>query len=209
MSSKVVGRIGKLKGPGGIIREFHHLKLIDQDETDPTQLNKPRFERAMMLYRPELKGRSTYIPGNCAWKYLDPKDNEDVHDQDVENFSDVCKALASNMKLNPFGNFLLEMRSIRMCNLLHHRSKLMYMTSYFLCNTIQLMEVELNEKNVYRLLSYVQDGLRDLQTMALPLPEETVDVGEVTYTLYRNDEPIVREAPLTIKQGELKTGVIH
>ena len=71
------------------------------------------------------------------------------------------------------------------------------------------MEVELNEKNVYRLLSYVQDGLRDLQTMALPLPEETVDVGEATYTLYRNDEPIVREAPLTIKQGELKTGVIH
>lgn len=204
-----MGKLLKLKGPGGIVREFHHLKVLDQDPEIPGQIKKPRFERAMMLYRPELKGRSCYIPDSCGWKYLDPKDNLDVHDNDVIDFAEMLKELALNVKLRPMGNFHPEFEAIRMSKIVNEKSQFMRMTGYFLSKTLQLLEVDLTERNVYRLLSYVQDGLRDLQTMKLPLPEEVTEIGESTFTLWRNDEPIVREVPLTVKAGELKTGVIH
>ena len=207
MSSKVT-RL-KLKGPGGIIRELHHVKVLEQDEADPTKIAKPKYERALMLYRPELAGRSCYIPGSCAWKYLDPHDNNDMAEWDLENFSAVCQDLSHGMKMQPYGNFTMEIWAIKYANLVHAKSKFMRMTGYSLAKFLQLLDVEVTEKRIYALLNYVQDGLRDLQIMALPLPEEETEVGEATYTLYRNDEPISRDVPLTIREGEMKTGVIH
>jgi hypothetical protein len=55
---------------------------------------------------------------------------------------------------------------------------------------------------------FIQDGLRELQRMNLPIPETETETGlDMKMTFHRDDDVKVIEAPLTIKEGELKTGM--
>jgi len=189
---------------GGVHREFHHLKVVDPDDKS----GKPKFERAMMIYKPTLKGKSFWVPDSCGWKYLDPKDNADVHVQDSNDFADLLRDMAHAKKMRPFGDFTDEFAALTMASSLYVQEKFLRCTTYSLVKCLQLLDIPVNKPAIFQLLMFIQDGLRELQRMNLPIPETETETGlDMKMTFHRDDDVKVIEAPLTIKEGELKTGM--
>ena len=189
---------------GGLKRECHHVKCVDPND----KTGKPKFERAMMLYKPTLKGKSVYIPDSCGWKFLDPKDNADVHEQDSANFAELLQDMAHAKKMRPFGNFDDEFAALAMASTMYRTDQFLRCTTYSLVKFCQLLEITVSKAALFQLLMFIQDGLRDLQHMALPIPETETETGlDMKMTFERGDDVKVIEAPLTLKEGELKTGM--
>jgi hypothetical protein len=188
---------------GGLHKSFDHLQLVDGTE------GKKKFERAMMLYKPTIKGRSFWVPDSCGWKYIDPVDNADMHDTDVIAFADLMKDVAQTARLAPLGNYRPEMEAFEMAAKLAHRSGFLRMTTYSLVKCCQLLDITVDDLAIYQLLNFIQDGLRELQIMALPLPQEETEIGEAKCNLLRGDEVKTWHEPLTVKSGELSTGVLQ
>ncbi len=189
---------------GGVKREFHHVKVVDPNDKS----GKPKFERAMMLYKPTLKGKSVYIPDSCGWKFLDPKDNADVHQQDADNFAELIRDMAHAKKMRPFGNFNDEFIALAMASQLYLSEQFLRCTTYSLVKFCQLLEITVSKSSLFQLLMFIQDGLRDLQRMNLPMPETETETGlDMKISVHRGDDVKVIEAPLTIKEGEQKTGM--
>jgi hypothetical protein len=188
---------------GDLRREAHHLKQVEHGKN-----GKSTFERALFLYKPNLKGRSVYIPDACGWKYLDPKDNEDVRDQDTLDFAELLKDFAHNVKMNPFGNFQDEAIAFDMARRLSITSGFMRCTTYSLVKFCQLLDITVDDKAIFQLLNFVQDGLREVQVMTLPEPDAETEIGDMRVNIHRDDDVISFDAPLTVRAGELKTGVI-
>lgn len=190
---------------GGLKREFHHLKVVDENH----QLGqKEKFERAMLIYKPQMKGVSFWVPDSCGWRYLDPKDNADVHTADVIEFGELLQDLAHAVKMQPFGNFQSEQDALRISSELWHREKILRCTTYRLVKCCQLLDIITDDyTGIFQLLNFFQDGLQQLRTMNLPLPEETEEVGEMRMTLHRGDDVKTWDEPLALRAGEIKTGM--
>ena len=189
---------------GGVRKEFHHLKVVDPNDKS----GKPKFERAMLIYKPSLKGKSFYVPDACGWKYLDPKDNADVHQQDCDNFAELLQDMAHAKKMRPFGDFSDEFAALAMASTMYLQDKFLRCTTYSLVKCLQLLDIPVSKPAIFQLLMFIQDGLRELQRMNLPIPEAEEETGlDMKISVHRGDDVKIIEAPLTIKEGELKTGV--
>jgi hypothetical protein len=193
---------------GGLKREFHHIQTHDPSDPRP---GKARYERALFLYKPMLKGKSAYIPDPSGWKYLDPSDNRDEETTiwDTNTFNELKRDLVRSATLHPMQDFHLEVEALEFADLLNRKSGVMRTTGYSLVKFCQLLEISVSAQSLYQLLSFIQDGLRELACMPPPVAEEETEMGEATMTLQRDGETKVWDAPLTARAGEIKTGIIQ
>jgi hypothetical protein len=187
---------------GGLRREFHHVKVVDGEP------GKPKYERAMFLLKHAIKGKSFCIPDSCGWKYIEPSDNFDVTAQDHANFEELKMDLLRSATLHPRQDFTDEMDALRVADLLNRNTGIMRVTAYSLVKCCQLLDITADGPGLCQLLMFIQDGLRELQVMRLPLSEADTEVGEAEVTLQRGGETKTWTEPLVVREGEVKVGMV-
>ena len=189
---------------GGLKRMFGHVRVLDPADKS----GRPKYERAMWLYKESLKGCSFVIPDKLGWRYLEPKDNADVHEQDTDEFADLLQDMAHAKKMEPFKDFTLEFSALAMASQLFIREKFLRCTTYRLMKCCQLLNITQSPQALFQLLNFIQDGLHEMQIMKLPDPEVETETGmDMKLTVHRDDDVKTIEKPLTVKEGEMKTGV--
>lgn len=186
---------------GGLKREFHHLKIADET----TQ--KPKYERAMMIYKPALMGRSCYIMGSNGWMYIDPKDNQDVAEYDWREFETLKKDVLRSALFYPNQDFSMEVEALHIASLLNHQTGIMRLTAYNLIKYCQVLDITVDGPALCQLLMFIQDGLSELQKMGLPEPETVKEVGEADMKFSRGDDVKTWTEPVVVREAEIKTGV--
>jgi hypothetical protein len=184
---------------GGLKREFHHVKVAGAD------IDKPKYEGAMVLLKEEMQGCSFIIPQSAGWKYIEPKDNRDAAGWDMKEFDEIArKTLFAKQLGRPAHEWADDAAAIIMAEQMHDQSGFLYTLGYNLVKCCQLLNIAVSGPALAQLLMFIQDGLSALRTMPLHAPEASQEIGELSITM--NDKTEVR--PLSVSESEM-AGVLR
>lgn len=188
---------------GDLKREHHHLKVKGSDKK-----GKPRYERAIFIYKPSILGRSFWVPDSCGWKYMEPKDNADMVETDTQAFAEIRDHVMRCTLLDPAYDPAYENESLAFAVAMNRNSGFMLMTGYSLVRCCQLLDITVTPPALAQLLMFIQDGIQEMAKMPLPEPDKEVEMGEMTLTLDRGGDVKQWDEKLTVTEGELKSGVL-
>ena len=184
-----------LKYLGTLKREYHHIKAVDDS------IDKPRYEGCMVILRDDLPGRSFMIPQSAAWKYIDPKDNLDARAWDFEEFNKIAtktyfKKMCYAHKASEWAD---DAAAIIMAEQMAANSGFLLTLGYNLVKCCQMFGITVSGPALAQLLMFIQDGLTQLRTMRLHIPEATEEIGEMAITL--NDKTV--HQALEVSESEM------
>ncbi len=145
------------------------------------------YEPAMVIFRPERKGKAFIIPLDCLWRYVEPARNMDeaIRRADLEEF----QQLAAKMNARARQACLVETRrqtradiaKVAAADMLARQMGLLRSTAYSLVCGLTILEVTVSPVTAAQLLMWIQDRLDDLRTHPEHDQDDTVGVaGEVS-----------------------------
>ena len=173
-------------------REFHHIAKADSDPVV--------YEPTMVIFKDNLPGRSFQIPLEAIWKYMDPKDNEDMQTADMEEFRRMVSAahqramvLKARRGLTPVNDFLewakikqddaelgVVLKALSVAHVVHKAGVFLLCTAFNLAILVQILELSQTPECLLQVFMFIQDGIDELKNMKPLEPEKGQIAGEVT-----------------------------
>jgi hypothetical protein len=181
---------------GSLKRELHHVKAM-------SGTGEEKYEPAMFIFKEELRGKSFIVPLSCLWKYLDPRDNQDMRRADAAEFNRMAERIYFKRKFSVDRSRTADdAAAIIMAEQMNESTGVMLCTAYGLVKCCQLLELTVGTQTLAQLLMFIQDGLDDLKNMPNAEAENAIEHGEVCISV--NGEKSHRQILMT--ETEALTG---
>ena len=187
----------------GLHKEFGHVKVGTDEDA--------KYEPAIYIINetaPRFEGLAFIIPLSCLWKYCEPWWTADADEMDLQSMIQMTQEILREEAIlrqgliypGKMANVIREKAALAFSYALNKSNHILRQTGYNLAMCMQMFDIEPTPQAAAQLLLFIQDGLDQLKSMGMHIPEVEMQIG--TAKLY-SDGKQIGSSPMTLTESDL------